>query len=128
MDIKAVYSSGYIPARELCPDITGLQATIPEWLAYIYNAESIITTSFHGIVFCIKMNKPFLVILINNRNSAGNVRITELLEALGLSDRIFDPSLPVEVQINKSINWKYVNSELKELIKDSCDFLDKNII
>ncbi len=124
LDFKIVCSSGYMQARELLEGYRNLQATIPEWLSYIENARCVITTSFHGVVFCIKMHKPFLAILLVNKYSKGNNRITSLLNSTGLSDRIYSPALPIDTQMDKPIPWEGVESRINELQKQSSNFLD----
>lgn len=124
LDFKIVCSSGYMQARELLEGYRNLQATVPEWLWCIDNARCVITTSFHGVVFCIKMHKPFLAILLTNKYSKGNDRITSLLNTLGLSERIYRPALSVEEQLGKPIYWKDVEHKINELQKQSRNFLD----
>lgn len=124
LSIRIVSSSGYIEARHLIKEITFEEATIPEWLTLIDNAKYIITTSFHGIVFCLKMHKPFLAILLTNEYSSGNIRIQSLLEKIGLKNRIYNPAYPVETQIEQPINWENVDTRLNELIRESCEFLN----
>lgn len=127
LNMKVVCSSGYVQARELIPGYNNIQATIPEWLSYIENAACIITSSFHGMVFAIKMNIPFLVILLTNQYAKGNIRITLLLKKLGLEERILDPLKPIKEQMEKEINWTKVNKELSKLQESSYNFLHSNL-
>ncbi len=123
-EIKATYSSGYVPARDILPGVTGLQATLPQWLAYICHAHAVMTTSFHGIVLSILMRKPFLAILLTNQYAAGNVRIVDLLHSLGLSHRIYDPTKPLEAQMGSPIDWQLVEGKLETLRHDSQAFIN----
>jgi len=127
LDFKIVCSSGYMQARELVNEYANLQATLPEWLFYIDNSSYVMTTSFHGVVFCIKMHKPFLVILLTNRYAKGNDRIISLLEAIGLSERIFNPNLQLKMQIEKPINWEMVDENVSKLQQKSFEFLKNNL-
>jgi len=126
LDLKIVCSSGYLQARELLDSHHNIQATLPEWLQYIDQAECVVTTSFHGVVFCIKMHKPFLAILLTNKYAKGNDRITSLLKSLDLSNRIYSPSSSIGKQISKKIDWIKIEEKISSLKEDSCDFL-KNI-
>lgn len=125
--LKIVYSSGYVQAREIIKNIKSLQATLPEWLYYIDNSLCVITTSFHGVVFSIKMHKPFIAILLNNKFSKGNDRIISLLNSIGLSDRILNPQIPIKDQIEKPIDWSVVDNNISKLQKESFDFLKINL-
>lgn len=127
LGVKIVCSSGYYQARELIPGHGNILATIPEWLWYVNNAACVMTTSFHGMVFCLKMNTPFLVILLTNRYSKGNIRIISLLEKLGLEDRIYNPAIPVKEMMEKQIDWDRVNKKLAELQELSFEFLHSNL-
>lgn len=128
LQLKVVCSSGYTQARELIEGYHNIQATLPEWLYYIDNSRFVITTSFHGIVFCIKMHKPFLVVLLENRYSKGNDRIVSLLKSIGLSDRILNIGLSVEKQMCREINWTAVEQRIKELQSSSYKFLKDNLV
>lgn len=127
LDVHIVYGSGYCSARELLPQYCGMQATIPEWLSLVAHASCIVTTSFHGVVFAIKMNKPFLVILLEGKFSAGNIRIISLLQDLGLQDRIYSAERPFHEQMENNIDWLTVNARLKTMVQKSMDFLDNAI-
>jgi len=95
LTVKSVSSSGYLAARQLVPIGNNIPATVPEWLSLIQKSECVITTSFHGVVFAIKMHKPFLAILLTNENSKANDRIVTLLKICGLEQRILNPNIDV---------------------------------
>ena len=124
LGIRIVSSSGYCQARELIPEYSNnMPATIPEWMSYINDAQYIVTTSFHGVVFSIKMHKPFLVIPLNNLFSKGNVRITSLLSAIGLEDRILSSERSFAEQIENPIDWVKIDSITTNLQKESIEFI-----
>lgn len=56
--------------------------TPKEFISLIDNAELVITNSFHGVAFSVSMNTSFVYLPTNN-----SVRIDELLEKTGLTDR-----------------------------------------
>lgn len=123
LKLKSVSSSGYLPAYDLIPEHANLLLTIPEWLTAIYNAECVVTTSFHGIVFSIIMHRPFVAILLNNFYSSGNDRIVSLLKYLGLEERIFTDSHSVEEILSRPINWKNVDNLITSKREESYRFL-----
>lgn len=57
--------------------------TVEEWLADFATADAVITDSFHGTVFSLIFNKPFIVIANNAR---GNSRLESLLRLLEIED------------------------------------------
>lgn len=124
---RMVCSSGYCQARNVVPDMPFFPVTIPEWLSEISHATCVLTTSFHAVVFSIIMHTPFLCILLTNQYAAANNRIISLLSSLSLSDRIFDPSLPLAEQMEKTIDWAAVDIRLEILRKKSKDFLQESL-
>tara|TARA_X000000950_G_scaffold259624_1_gene328183 strand:+ start:351 stop:1436 length:1086 start_codon:yes stop_codon:yes gene_type:complete len=99
-----------------------------EWLKLIYNAQYVITDSFHGIAFCIIMNKPFKVIL-----EGVPTRITSLLKTFDLSSHIINKA-DIDTKISIShldYNWQKVNEKIEEMKADSEKCLNeiiKNIV
>lgn len=104
-----IFSAGCVENRML---------TISQWLAEFENAEFVVTDSFHGSVFSIIFQKPF--ICLGNKNR-GMERFHSLLEPLGLSDRLVSAesfSLP-----DSDINWQQVNEKLEQMRISSRQFL-----
>lgn len=126
--LRVVCSSGYIQSREIVPGVSNIQASIPEWLAFIKNSACVVTTSFHGIVFCIKMHRPFLAVLLTNTYSGGNDRLTSLLNALDLGSCIFNPLLSFDKQMEQEIDWYKVDTLLREMNELSEAFLCENLL
>ena len=127
LHIRSVSSSGYLPARELLPGVQNEQATIPEWLSLIKHSEYVITTSFHGVVFCLLYHKPFYAVLLNNEYSKGNDRIVSLLESLHLSNLIVSNSESLK-QINfENIDWIDVDAMIALLRQKSTHFIDDTL-
>lgn len=127
LDLKTVCSSGYLPARELIPDNRNILASIPEWIALIRDARYVITISFHGMMFCILLHKPFLVMKLTNQYAKGNNRMTSLLATLGIEERIHNSSLPFDRQMENEINWTEVEKKLAALRNNSIKFIERNI-
>lgn len=127
LKIRSVSSSGYLPARELLPGVQNEQATIPEWLSLIKHSEYVITTSFHGVVFCLLYHKPFYAVLLNNEYSKGNDRIVSLLESLHLSNLIVSNSESLK-QINfENIDWIDIDAMIALLRQKSTHFIDDTL-
>lgn len=84
---------------------------ITSWLRAFMDAEMTIVDSFHGMVFSIIFNKPFWVIGNVNR---GMSRFTSLLKVFHLEDRLLDVNHLQEVDVNRPIDWAYVNVILEQ--------------
>lgn len=127
LQIRSVSSSGYLPAQDLLPGIQNEQATIPKWLSLIKHSEYVITTSFHGVVFCLLYHKPFYAVLLNNEYSKGNDRIVSLLKSVGLNNRIVSSDSDINSVKVDNISWEDVDAKLSELRKKSIDFLNREL-
>ena len=127
LSVRVVASSGYLPAQDFLPGYQNEQATIPEWLSLIKHSEFVITTSFHGVVFCLLNHKPFYAVLLNNEFSKGNDRIISLLKTVGLEKRIVSSASDINSIKFVEINWGNVDEKLSKLRKESIDFLNKEL-
>lgn len=121
-------ASGRTLGREIfgC-DVTYDYATIPQWISNIKHARLVVTTSFHGIVFCIIMHTPFVYIPLRGKNSSMNNRILDILEALNLNQRIASALEDINNIVKNKINWDLVDEMLKNYRKDSKEFINKVI-
>lgn len=59
-------------------------AGVEEFLSLVKHAEYIVTNSFHGMIFSVQFNRPFVIF---SREQCDN-KIEEILSLMGLSDRI----------------------------------------
>lgn len=75
---------------------------IGEWIDLIANAEMVITNSFHGTVFSLIYNKPFITIPLKNEYSRMNTRVFELLDAVQLNDHIYNGNFSI---LEKNISF-----------------------
>lgn len=94
--------------------------SIPDWLAGIYNADFVITDSFHGCIFCILFKKNFLV-LENVRG--GNARIESLLRLFRIENRLIRQGEMLNLNNLPMIDWSIVDEILKEQREKSYSFL-----
>ncbi|TJZ59881.1 polysaccharide pyruvyl transferase family protein [Sphingobacterium olei] len=82
-----------------------------KWIKGFYEADFIITDSFHACVFAILFNKPFLVY---GNQYRGVARFSSLLSMFDLTDRlIFSAKDFKSEEILKEINWENVNAILE---------------
>lgn len=100
-----------------------LYATPEEWLGTIQNSSLVITPSFHGIIFSIIFNKPFIFFPIKRKSLNG--RIISILSELDLLDRICTDSGKIDSILNSSINWNEVNSKVANIRLKGFRFLEQ---
>ena len=84
-----------------------------------------VTDSFHGCVFSILFNKPFLVIENSER---GNARLDSLLEIFGLRSRMISEHQSNEDIISaalRKIEWEIVNEKLRDKREFSYRFINQ---
>lgn len=99
---------------------------IEGWIESFDQADFIVTDSFHGTIFSIIFNKPFLTIVNSERGAA---RFKSLLSLLDLEDRLidsYDESL-ISEKLLLPIDYTKVNARLKGLKSDSLAYLFNNI-
>lgn len=88
----------------------------------MYYADFIFTDSFHGCVFSILFNKPFVLYVNRNR---GVARFDSLLKLFKIENRTLSDSNGLEsCRIRQSIDWKPINAKLEEMRSKSMRFLE----
>ncbi len=95
------------------------------WLNGFYSSQYVITDSFHGCVFAIIFNKPFVALANKER---GETRFLSLLSQLGLADRLISSGVLVKEKMLQPINWEEVNRKKDELKELSFKFLKKYVV
>lgn len=102
-----------------------IRPSISKWLSGFKNADYIVTDSFHGTVFSIIFNKPFICI---GNKERGLTRFQSLLKMFELEDRLV---LEVEDLSEKLINRKIDYDKVNEILVNKKDvatrFLMNNI-
>lgn len=98
--------------------------SIEQWLYNIETADYIITDSFHGTVFSIIFNKPFLTIKNAQR---GVERYSFFLKKLELADRLIDVNAE-NIPIKDDVNWSLVNESLHQEVQKSISFLKDSLV
>ena len=122
--IIATPASGYIQGRELFDGVDYRYATIPQWIGLIDNARLVVTTSFHGVVFCILHHTPFVYFPLKGQYSRGNNRVVDLCDMLGLSERIWNEMCSFDSLSSQMIDWDSVDAQLKAKRLESIDYLE----
>ena len=97
------------------------QPPLENWLRGFADAEFVLTDSFHACVFSILFHKPFGVFVNLER---GLSRIESLLRPLGLMDRCITDA---PVDLDRSIDWKFIDNVLMQKTESSLDFLKQGL-
>ncbi|MFV0264607.1 MAG: polysaccharide pyruvyl transferase family protein [Kluyvera sp.] len=91
--------------------------SIESWLASFESASFVITDSFHGTVFAIIFNKPFISIANEER---GKARFISLLNLFNLDDRLVSKVEDISPELlNSDIDYDVVNMKLA-ILKEQC--------
>lgn len=97
---------------------------VESWIAGFRDAQFVVTDSFHGMVFSVIFNKPFVVIA-NNRRGRG--RFLSFLGLLGLQDRLVDKWDEASKILNIPIDYNAVNQVVRQNQTSSLEFLKENL-
>jgi hypothetical protein len=96
------------------------------WLRGFMDAKYVFTDSYHGCVFSILFNKPFIVFGNQDR---GMARFDSLLRMYGLEDRLISCAEELtDKRLLAEIDWKHVNFIMKEKRKHSEAFLKNSLL
>lgn len=104
---------------------TCIYPTVTEWIRGFMDAEYVVTDSFHGTVFSIIFNKPFITI---GNHYRGMTRFTSLLKIFGLQERLIASSEELtEEKMNTPINFTRINQIKESEQKKSMEFLNNEL-
>ena len=99
--------------------------SVSKWLAGFRDASFVVTDSFHGTVFSIIFNKPFISIANKKR---GVSRFTSLLKIFGLENRLISSREEISDHLLDGIDFDRINDIKEEWQKKSLGFLKDNLI
>jgi hypothetical protein len=103
--------------------LTGIYPSVQQWLKSFYDAEFVVTDSFHGTIFAIIFNKPFITV---GNKERGMARFESLLKDLGLQERLINNANQINNGLIYSIiNWENVNKEISFKKENSLNYLKK---
>lgn len=100
------------------------------WIDAFDRASAVVTNSYHGALFAVLMQRPFLVFLQGGATTAENSRFFSALAPLGLEDRIvareaWESAVP-EAMLDRllaPVDWTGVAERLDEMREVSAGFL-----
>lgn len=98
---------------------------VEDWIRGFYDADFVITDSFHGTVFSIIFQKPFVAI---GNSERGLSRFKSLLSKLGLASQLYIPSNDFDQNLlSKKIDYSKVNFLLDKWRSESIDFIKSSL-
>ena len=97
-----------------------IKPSVEKWLRGFYDAEFVVTDSFHACVFSILFKKQFVVI---GNKTRGMSRIESLLKMFEIEDRLVTSNFNVKTLTN--IDYDNVYSLLTNMRKNSINFLQE---
>lgn len=97
--------------------------SIERWLAHFRDAKYIITDSYHGSIFSIIFNKPFIAV---GNEARGMSRFNSLLSRFGLEDRLIDISKEHKIPTS-NIDWTAINTNVEASRTTAISFLTNNL-
>lgn len=103
-----------------------LPISVTQWLRLIRDSECLITDSFHGCVFAIIFNKPFVCL---GNKKRGIARFESLLSTYGLKERIVTEISDSAIQrvLSTPVDWEYVNTVHSNERETALQFLHSNL-
>ncbi len=114
--LEVIKICGYVPFKSKGKGV--FNAGPQEFLQYLYNAEYIVTNSFHGVALSLIFEKDFTSSLPKSRKG----RITDLLGSLSLENRILKDRNNI---MTDKIDYDIVGNKLSDMISCSTDYIEK---
>lgn len=106
------------------------QLHIEDWIKAIYEADYVVSNSFHATMFCLYMNTPFVTFQYADNRSKMNTRLNSILSQISLTDHFVHPNSDINSIfniLNKQIKWEYINEKLDEMRQIGHNFLREGI-
>lgn len=116
-----VYSPGFNMTDKKAPKA---MPPVEQWLRAFNDARFIVTDSYHGCIFAIIFNKPFLAY---GNIERGLTRFKSLLKIFNLENRLITTNNITQESYQAPIDWDFVNQNLVQWRKHSMEFLNKNL-
>lgn len=99
-----------------------IKLSVESWLRGFYDADFVITDSFHACVFSIIFKKQFIVV---GNKERGMARFESLLKMFGLEDRLVDEK--IDINSLQPIDYDKVYVLYGKLKEKSLHFLSENL-
>jgi polysaccharide pyruvyl transferase WcaK-like protein len=95
-----------------------------EFVDYFHASDCIVTSTFHGTIFSILANKPFVNLLGEGYRAN---KVLSLLNMFDISDRVVDDGADIYNIMVREINYSEVNVTRNKLKEGSYNFLERSL-
>lgn len=92
-----------------------------EFMNWLEKADFVVTSTFHGTVLSLKLNKEIVVFPQKSE------KIKYLIKQFNLSERVYSEKKEINDLIDKKMNYKKINKEIDKLRNISAEFLLNSI-
>ena len=92
-----------------------------EFMCWLENADFVVTSTFHGTILSLKLNKEMLIFPQKSE------KIKYVIKQFKLDDRTYSKDLLLKDLITEKMNYKKINSDIDKLRKISTEFLINSI-
>lgn len=121
VNLMTKYFLNQVTDKSQLPDAQFLP--VEEWISAYSKAKFVLTDSFHGTVFCIIFNVPFLCV-----SPVAIARFKSLLKVYGLEDRLVMKESEVTKELlERPIDWERVNRVRDVFKKQSLEYLKQSL-
>ncbi|MEQ8155644.1 MAG: polysaccharide pyruvyl transferase family protein [Clostridiaceae bacterium] len=104
--------------------INKIEAGPIEFLNYLKFADFVVTNSFHGTIFSVIFEKPFVAVFDSKDGKLiREDRKANILEMLGLDSHMVKKESDIDIDFYKNYDFKYAKMKLETLKNDSINYL-----
>lgn len=85
-----------------------------DWLKMLSRSRIVVSNSFHGVALSVVLRKPFIAVALPGKRAGMNARVKNLLEAVGLSERLVETNNLEDVRrlVETPIDWVSANARI----------------
>lgn len=120
----SIYSQTAFDNRLHIPVEQRVQPSVEQWLQNFIDASFVVTDSFHGTVFSIIFNKPFIT---TGNKARGNSRFDTLLGMFNLKERLISSPEEIDKIITSPIDWVSINAIIDTYRQKATTYLSNNL-
>lgn len=118
-NVRVVYVGSFLNRCDC--DVNYTDVGPREFLGLIANASMVIAGSYHALLFSCIFQKEFVILPYKN-----NARMEQFLEYIECNDRyILNAEMSAEIG---AIDWDNINGKISQLVEQSKDWLNKNLM
>ncbi len=96
-----------------------------QWLWYYEHCDAVVTDSFHGSIFSMIFQKPFLTRINRPR---GGERFTALFQDIGISSRLYEEPAEMDLSLLEQMDFAPVNEKIAKAKAFSLGWLKEAVL